>query len=538
MLTIPIHTTGLFRVAAAMSAALAVLAFGLPPGTDATSKRFRAPHPQRHLSDRNSLYMTILDNPIEGNVAAARRELDSGVPVNCRLDDAGGDTPLTEAAGFGHPGIVGLSLARGASVNTPNLEGKTALWEAADSDLVRSNDTGPCAPTPAQSAAQAAAYVRIIRLLLAHGGDPNVSDDIGVTPLGVAAFRGRAQVVRALLEGRADPNRRDGFGRTPLEWASYNRYPQIVQMLLAHGARPHLGRGLPGLGQHTKDAALVHLLQGDNKHHAPTKALVQIQSLLAQGADASAEGVWPDGNYAKPPEMSSVTAPLFQCDTPEAFALLLRHGANPDAEDGGGQRVLLGPDVATTRLLLACDAHRNGGHVRFLGARLREAASNGSLALTRLMLAGGAPVGLRDSEGKTALMLTQSEAIVKLLKDHGADINARDMDDKTALMEAADETWGEGSAAACDADRGRVLLSLGAAPNVLGPNGETALMLLAAQGEYGYYNAGNPIHFARLLLAHGARIDIHDRHGKTALDIARSSGARSLVRLLRRPAAG
>ena len=71
-----------------------------------------------------------------------------------------------------------------------------------------------------------------------------------------------------------------------------------------------------------------------------------------------------------------------------------------------------------------------------------------------------------------------------------ADINARDNSGRTALIGATGHTRGEGDAAACDAPWARVLLEYEANPNRRDKDGDTVLMLLAAQGEYGYYQKG------------------------------------------------
>jgi uncharacterized protein len=45
-----------------------------------------------------------------------------------------------------------------------------------------------------------------VRLVLAHGGDPNAANDRGQTPLAGAVFKGYQDVVKALVDGGADPD--------------------------------------------------------------------------------------------------------------------------------------------------------------------------------------------------------------------------------------------------------------------------------------------------------------------------------------------
>ena len=102
-------------------------------------------------------------------------------------------------------------LQQHADVNVPEPDGATALHWAAywdNSDLVAQ--------------------------LLKLGANPGLSNDLGVTPLGLASANGNAAVVDALLSAGADT--RVSQGIPPLMSAAHVGSVDAVKALLAHGA--------------------------------------------------------------------------------------------------------------------------------------------------------------------------------------------------------------------------------------------------------------------------------------------------------------
>ena len=440
---------------------------------------------------------------VEGDLRIVRAALNRGYPVNYRLGSIDSPTLLIEAAGYGHLSIVQFLLAHGATVNARAKTGETALWQAANADLSDDIDSG--GTFPLVQPVQNALYAKIIRLLLNHGADPNIPDVHGVTPLAIACYRNRSAEVSALLTGSIDLNRRDDFGKTAIEWASYNGYPQIVKLLLAHGAHVDEKRGLPGEKQRKLDESLFNAI-----HHHNIKA---INMLLSCGADPNCslrEYFELDDHM----EMIQLITPLFLSgNSPLITRMLLVKGADPNKRGYDGSTPLM--------VAVGTDA-------------IQISAFPVVPEVTQMLIDHGAKINTRDSDGKTALMQTHDEKCLHLLLAHGADINAHDPHGRTPLIMATDQTWGEGDAAACDAPWVRVLLQHGAKVNIQDANGNTALMLLAAQGEYGYYNNGDPELLAHLLLAHGANLNIRNKRGRTVWQIAKDSGAKTLLEHLHR----
>lgn len=74
------------------------------------------------------------------------------------------------------------------------------------------------------------------RVLLEHGGDPQIANDMGQIPLAGAAFKGDTAMARLLLEHGADVNAQMADGKTPLMFAAMFNRVEIIDLLLEHGA--------------------------------------------------------------------------------------------------------------------------------------------------------------------------------------------------------------------------------------------------------------------------------------------------------------
>ena len=74
------------------------------------------------------------------------------------------------------------------------------------------------------------------RVLLEHGGDPQLANDMGQIPLAGAAFKGDTEMARLLIEHGADVNAQMPDGKTPLMFAAMFNRLEIIDLLLAHGA--------------------------------------------------------------------------------------------------------------------------------------------------------------------------------------------------------------------------------------------------------------------------------------------------------------
>lgn len=77
-----------------------------------------------------------------------------------------------------------------------------------------------------------------IRFLSQRGANPNIADDNGVTPLGIAVNLGFLDGVEALLAAGARVDEANRAGETPLVAATHRGDVMLVRALLANGADP------------------------------------------------------------------------------------------------------------------------------------------------------------------------------------------------------------------------------------------------------------------------------------------------------------
>ncbi|XP_067857758.1 ankyrin repeat domain-containing protein 55 [Heptranchias perlo] len=133
--------------------------------------------------------------------------------------DSEGSTPLMHAISGRQLDTVKLLLKMGASINTEDACGRTAL-----------------------SLATYLGWLDGCVTLLRNGAKQNIPDKNGRLPLHAATAENNVRLLAVLLQQTTmcEINHQDNEGMTPLHWAAFHNRPQHVQALLQKGADPTL----------------------------------------------------------------------------------------------------------------------------------------------------------------------------------------------------------------------------------------------------------------------------------------------------------
>ena len=241
----------------------------------------------------------------QGSSEAAAALIESGAEVNAI--DPDGTTALVLAIINSHYDIAALLTEKGADPNIADAAGMAALYAAVDM-----NTLGEVYGRPARPATSKSSALDLMKILLAHGANPN------------------AQLKSPALQRAHTPGEGTlAEGATPLMRAAKNGDSAAIRILLAHGAdvaivqKNHttalmfaagLGRGL---GVFAKDYA------------TEAELLETVQVLVAAGADVNA--VADNGQTAL---HSAAQA------SDDIVRLLAAHGARLDAKDKQGRTPL------------------------------------------------------------------------------------------------------------------------------------------------------------------------------------------------------
>ncbi|CAM9837068.1 unnamed protein product [Discosporangium mesarthrocarpum] len=123
----------------------------------------------------------------------------------------------------------------------------------------------------------------IAKALLQGGARVNAQRNDGFTPLHVAARNNQPRMTKILVQGGADLKAKEDFGDTPLHWAYRSRADECIKILLEQGADTHV-RNAEGKTPREVEGTAVE--RQDDEDDAPNDSVFDEQGATA-GADAS-----------------------------------------------------------------------------------------------------------------------------------------------------------------------------------------------------------------------------------------------------------
>jgi ankyrin repeat protein len=440
---------------------------------------------------------------------------------------AAADVPLVDAARNQDHAALRTLLKQKVDVNTPGVDGTTALiWATHQNDM------------------------EVVKLLLGAGAQANAANRYKITALAEAANLGNGEMIEALLKAGADPNSTSGEGETVLMTASRTGTVVGVKALLARGASVKAAESYRG------ETALMYAVA---ENHADIAKL-----LIDAGADVNAKSTFYDFNFRKVASggtqavyfRGGLTPLLFASrqGAIEAASVLIAAGADlnqgepeygftplldaiyNDHYDFAAQLVEKGARLTDGALYLAVEMR----NLDYFGNRPRKPVTDklDELAFIQFLLNHGADPnalmttklpgrqaqgGIGVSPGATPFYRAARSAdvaVMRLLLDKGADPKRPTNDHTTPLLAAA---TGQGARFAGGDERPeadfveaiKLCVDKGVDVNAVNDRGDTAMHAAAQRG------ADTIVQF---LADHGAKLDMKNKSGRTPLDLALGIG--------------
>lgn len=432
----------------------------------------------------------LMDAVKAGDVAAVR--VLTQRPGSAKVADVDGTTALHWAVEHSDAAIVDLLIKGGADVNAVNRFGVMPLAPAAEN--------GDAA---------------MVQRLLKAGANPSALLAGDETLLMTAARTGDVETIKALLAAKVNVNARESRrGQTALMWAASQGNSAAIRTLVEAGAELKARATGPKTASRTTEGQPEVEMYGRTRYRpdAATPFLFAVRqghmdavkTLLELGADV---------NDTLTDKTSALVIAVANAHW-ELASYLIDRGANPNA-DGQGWAAL--HQLARTRRGL--DVNRYPWP--------EATGTMSGLELARKLVKAGADINkkmtrkIRDDvrnnfgPGATAFAMAAKASdldLLKVLLELGADPNIRNINETTPLMAACGvEMFNPGEDTHDDQETIEVtkfLIGLGAPVNAKNKYGESALLGATARG---------PIPLVQLLLDHGANFDVKDLFGWTPL---------------------
>ena len=373
----------------------------------------------------------------------------------------------------------------------------------------------------------------LVATLLDAGADADARNDYGSSPLAEAAVTGNVRVMRALLEAGAEVESANADGQTALMVVARTSNVEAAQLLLKRGAKVDVREKWRG-----QTALMWAAAEGQ-------PAMVKL--LIAHGADVNARSTvndWERQVTAEPRKQARPSGgftPLLYAarrGCAECATLLLKRGAQVNLAD---------PDGVTPLLLSILNFGFDTAAVLIrAGADVDKWDTWGRSPLYAAVDMNTLPTGGRAD--RPSLDATSGVQLIGMLLDAGANPNLqlklfppyRSLRDDRG----ADGMLGVGTtplvraAKAGDLPAMKLLIAHGANVELPTATGITPLLAAAGNGSASldtrgrYKTEEQALEAVKLLLDAGASIQARDRNGQTALHGATGWGWNSLIETL------
>ncbi|HLI82554.1 MAG TPA: ankyrin repeat domain-containing protein [Bryobacteraceae bacterium] len=419
---------------------------------------------------------------------------------------------LADAAERDDKSAARALLEKKADVNAPQVDGTTALHWA-----VRAND------------------LELADILLRAGARAAAANQLGATPMQLAAMNGNAAMLERLIQAGADPNAPlSPTGDTALMMAARTGKPDAVRVLLDRGANIN--------AKETWGGTTALMWAASERHPEAVRLLVE------RGADVNAKSYFVPSASGRGFEGTAPVAPAPDQKTEEfasGWMTPLMFAARED-------------DLESARILIQAGADVNavGGDGK---DALGLALFNGSYDVASLLVDSHADVNHADAQRFTPLfwavdrrnmetapnfpwmVTTDPLPLIQKLLDAGANPNALVNNTPRARMREGSPrivfaTALMRAAFAGDLELVKLLLAHGADPHIESSDRETTLMAACGLAFINGYHRQKPpaerLEVVKLLVGLGEDINHADSYGITPLMAAANLGDINIVRYL------
>ena len=198
-----------------------------------------------------SINMDLMEKINIGNLSDVQLAISNGASINSR--NKFGETALMKASYHGHFKIVKYLIENGADVNAKSKIGTTALMEGVLNNNINITkyliengadvNAKNIANVNALMIASPYEYIEIIKYLIKHSADVNAKNNEDWTALMYASVYCKIKSIKLLIKNNAQVNVRDRFGATTLIRTISSRYCRgeeirlvIIKALVKNGA--------------------------------------------------------------------------------------------------------------------------------------------------------------------------------------------------------------------------------------------------------------------------------------------------------------